>query len=130
MTKQSKEILAPISLGELIDKITILEIKKKHVKDLALENVKKELNALEATLCNLELDIDPVLIQQLKQINQNLWEIEDNIRNEERQKRFGETFVNLARSVYQQNDLRATVKKQINTTYGSSMTEEKSYQNY
>ena len=130
MTKQSKEILAPISLGELIDKITILEIKKKHVKDLALENVKKELNALEATLCNLELDIDPVLIQQLKQINQNLWEIEDNIRNEERQKRFGETFVNLARSVYQQNDLRATVKKQINTTYGSSVTEEKSYQNY
>jgi hypothetical protein len=125
-----QNILAPISLGELIDKITILQIKTQHLHDIALENVKKELEALETTLNNLELNIDPTLIQRLKEVNQDLWRIEDAIRDQERQKCFGQTFVHLARSVYQQNDRRAAIKKEINTTYRSTFVEEKSYQEY
>jgi len=126
----TQDILAPISLGELIDKITILQIKTEHIQGAALENVKKELEALESTLNNLHLDIDPRLIQRLKEVNQDLWQIEDDIRDQERQKNFGETFIGLARSVYQQNDRRAAIKKEINTTYGSAFVEEKSYQQY
>ena len=124
------EILAPISLGELLDKITILQIKRQHLQDTALENVKTELNALETTLSSLQLNIDTTLTQRLKEVNQNLWQIEDDIRDQERQKNFGETFIRLARSVYQQNDQRAAIKKEINTTYGSTFTEEKSYKQY
>ena len=126
----TKDILAPISLGELIDKITILEIKTQHLQGTSLENVKKELNALATTLKALQLDIDPTLVQRLKEVNQGLWEIEDNIRDQERQKNFGETFIRMARSVYQQNDRRAAIKKEINTTYGSEFAEEKYYQEY
>ena len=125
-----QNILAPISLGELIDKITILQIKTQHLRGTALENVKKELEALETTLNDLQLNIDPTLIQRLKEVNQDLWQIEDDIREQERQKSFGETFIHLARSVYQQNDQRAAIKKEINTTYGSVFVEEKSYQQY
>ena len=128
--EQIQDIKAPISLGELIDKITILQIKTQHLHDIALENVKKELEALETTLNNLELNIDPTLIQRLKEVNQDLWRIEDAIRDQERQKCFGQTFVRLARSVYQQNDRRAAIKKEINTTYRSTFVEEKSYQEY
>ena len=128
--KSRQEITAPISLGELIDKITILEIKTQHLQGTSLENVKKELNALETTLKALQLDIDPTLVQRLKEVNQDLWEIEDNIRDQERQKNFGETFIRMARSVYQQNDRRAAIKKEINTTYGSEFVEEKYYQEY
>ena len=128
--KSSPYILAPISLGELIDKITILQIKTKNLQGTALENVQKELNALEISLHNLNLDIDKKLIQQLKDVNQKLWHIEDNIRNQERQNNFGESFIRLARSVYQQNDQRAAIKKKINTIYGSVFVEEKSYQQY
>ena len=71
-----------------------------------------------------------MLIQRLKAVNQDLWMIEDSIRDQERQKNFGETFIRLARSVYQQNDRRAAIKKEINTTYGSALMEEKSYQDY
>jgi hypothetical protein len=124
------QIQAPISLGELIDKITILQIKTEHLQGTALENVKKELEALESTLNNLHLDIDPRLIQRLQEINQDLWQIEDAIRDQERQKSFGENFIHLARSVYQRNDRRAAIKKEINTTYGSAFVEEKSYQDY
>lgn len=123
-------IQAPISLGELIDKITILQIKTQHLQGNALENVKKELDALVTTLNNLQLNINPTLIQRLKEVNQNLWQIEDNIRDQERQKSFTETFIELARSVYQQNDQRAAIKKEINTNYGSAFVEEKSYQQY
>lgn len=126
----TQDILAPISLGELIDKITILQIKTEHIQGAALENVKKELEALESTLNNLHLDIDPRLIQRLKEVNQDLWQIEDDIRDQERQKSFGENFIHLARSVYQRNDQRAAIKKEINTTYGSAFVEEKSYQQY
>jgi hypothetical protein len=125
-----QNIQAPISLGELIDKITILQIKTNHLQGNSLENVKKELDALVITLNSLQLNIDPKLIKRLKDVNQNLWQIEDAIRDQERQKSFGETFIGLARSVYQQNDQRAAIKKEINTTYGSAFVEEKSYQQY
>ena len=122
--------MPPISLGELIDKITILQIKTQHLQGTALEHVKKELGALESTLNNLKLNIDPTLIQRLKEVNQDLWQIEDDIRDQERQNNFGATFIELARSVYQQNDSRAAIKKEINSTYGSAFVEEKSYQQY
>ena len=124
------EILAPISLGELLDKITILQIKTQHLQGTALENVKRELDALEITLNNLQLNIDIKLVQKLKEVNQKLWQIEDDIRDQERQKKFDDAFIQLARSVYQQNDQRAAIKKEINTTYGSTFIEEKSYQKY
>ena len=129
-SKPIQDILAPISLGELIDKITILQIKTKHLQGTALKNVKKELKALQTTLDKLQINIDTTLIQRLKEVNQDLWHIEDNIRDQERQKDFGEAFIELARAVYQQNDRRAAIKKEINTTFGSSFIEEKSYKQY
>jgi len=125
-----QNILAPISLGELIDKISILEIKTQNLQGNALENVKKELEALKSTLNDLQLKIDTTLFQRLKEVNQDLWKIEDDIRDQERQKSFGKRFIRLARSVYQQNDRRAAIKKEINTTYGSIFIEEKSYKQY
>ena len=125
-----QDILAPISLGELIDKITILQIKTQHLQGAALVNVKAELNALETTLNKLQLNLDPTHVQRLKQVNQDLWQIEDEIRDQERRNNFDETFIRLARSVYQKNDQRAAIKKEINTTYGSVFVEEKSYQQY
>lgn len=124
------EILAPISLGELIDKITILQIKAQNMEGKALDNVRNELLALENTLNQLQLDVDFNLIVRLKEVNTKLWNIEDAIRNQERKKSFGDSFIQLARSVYQQNDIRASIKKEINTRYGSPFTEEKSYQEY
>jgi len=124
------EIFAPISLGELIDKITILQIKAQNMEGKALNNVRNELLALENTLNQLQLDVDFNLIVRLKEVNTKLWNIEDAIRNEERKKSFGDSFIQLARSVYQQNDIRASIKKEINTRYGSPFTEEKSYQEY
>ena len=125
-----QNIQVPISLGELIDKITILQIKTQHLQGTALGNVKKELEALEITLKGLNLDIDNTLIQRLKEVNQDLWHIEDDIREQERQKNFGDIFIQLARSVYHQNDQRSAIKKEINTSYGSAFTEEKSYRPY
>ena len=125
-----QDILAPISLGELIDKITILQIKTQHLQGASLENTKVELTALENTLNKLQIDIDTKLIQELKEVNQLLWQIEDDIRDQERQKTFGPSFIKLARSVYQHNDRRSAIKKTINTTYGSAFIEEKSYRPY
>ena len=121
-------IQAPISVAELVDKITILQIKTLHFQGPSLGNVKKELRALEAVLEQMNLRIDPSLIQRLKDVNAELWQIENAIRDHERQKSFGETFIQLARSVYLQNDKRAAIKKKINTAYGSALVEEKSYQ--
>ena len=130
MTESSQEILAPISLGELIDKISILEIKTKHLHNKALENVKKELYSLQETLKSLNLSVDAPLIKRLQEVNEELWQIEDSIRDKERQNDFSDAFIKLARSVYQKNDLRAEIKKEINTRYGSRLIEEKSYRQY
>ena len=133
MTKQVKYLssfLAPVSLGELIDKITILEIKQIHMTGVKLKNVDKELQLLKKTLQNKNLEIDIDLINNLKEVNKNLWEIEDNIRIKERNQDFDKEFVELARSVYKENDKRASLKKEINQKYNSELIEEKSYNNY
>lgn len=123
-------IQAPISLGELIDKITILQIKRRHVAGSALENVTQELHALETVLHNLGVAVDAVLVRRLEQVNAELWAIEDAIRHHEQRQCFDDAFVQLARSVYKTNDARAALKRQINTSYGSPLVEEKTYTPY
>ena len=123
-------ILAPVSLGELIDKITILEIKKIYMSGIKLKNVNKEIKLLKKILQDTNLNIDIDLINNLKQINNNLWEIEDNIRIKESNQEFDKEFIQLARSVYKENDKRASIKKEINQKYNSELVEEKSYNNY
>ena len=123
-------ILAPVSLGELIDKITILEIKQTHMTGIKLKNVTKELKLLKKILQNKNLEIDIDLINSLKEVNNNLWEIEDKIRIKERYQKFNKEFIQLARSVYKENDKRASIKKEINQKYNSELIEEKSYSNF
>ena len=133
MTKKVKDlssILAPVSLGELIDKITILEIKQIHMTGIKLKNVDKELKLLRKILQDENLEIDIDLINNLKEVNNNLWEIEDNIRIKESNQKFDKEFIQLARSVYKENDKRASIKKEINQKYNSELVEEKSYNNY
>ena len=133
MTKKVKDlssILAPVSLGELIDKITILEIKQIHMTGIKLKNVDKELKLLKKILQDKNLEIDIDLINNLKEVNNNLWEIEDNIRIKESNQKFDKEFIQLARSVYKENDKRASIKKEINQKYNSELVEEKSYNNY
>ena len=124
------QFLIPISLGELIDKLTILEIKSGKFADSSLQNVRKELSHLKKILSGLELDIDKTLINELKEINKKLWDIEDAIRVYESKKLFNEKFISLARSVYHFNDQRASLKRKINIKYGSDLIEEKSYSPY
>ena len=128
--KHLSSILAPVSLGELIDKITILEIKKKHMTGIKLINVDKELKLLKNILQDTNLQIDIDLINNLKEVNNNLWEIEDNIRTKESKQKFDKEFIQLARSVYKENDKRASIKKEINQKYNSELVEEKLYNNY
>ena len=128
-------ITSPISLGELVDKITILEIKKERIQDEnKLKNVIVELNALRKVLSkclsNKEYDKLLKLLEELKQINLKLWIIEDEIRDWERKKEFGSEFIKLARSVYFTNDERANIKKNINILFRSTLVEEKSYNDY
>ena len=123
----------PVSWGELFDKITILEIKLENLKvKKALDNVKKEHNQLCIIFDQsfLENIIAEKLIKDLKNINQKLWDIEDRIREKERNKTFDEDFVELARSVYFTNDERSRIKRKINNTFGSELIEEKSYADY
>ena len=127
--KHLSSILAPVSLGELIDKITILEIKQIHMTGIKLKNVNKELKLLRNILQDKNLEIDIDLINSLKEVNNNLWEIEDNIRIKERDQKFNKEFIQLARSVYKENDKRASIKKEINQKYNSELVEEKSYRN-
>jgi len=128
-------IQAPISLGELIDKITILEIKVVHISDeTKLKNVTHELNILNEKVDKLldtagKTKLQP-LKQSLKDINQELWVIEDDIRDCEFAKDFSDKFIQLARSVYVTNDKRAKIKKDINLAFGSELIEEKSYKDY
>jgi hypothetical protein len=127
------EILAPVSFGELIDKIAILQIKSERFGDAAkVANVRKELEALSATWLEhpaAQQQI-PELRASLKAVNERLWEIEDDIRACEKKQDFGEEFIRLARAVYFENDERARIKKQINLALGSAYVEEKSYQDY
>ena len=128
--KYLSTILAPISIGELIDKITILEIKQIYMTGIKLKNINKEMKLLKNILQDKNLEINIDLIKNLKKINKNLWEIEDNIRIKESKQEFDEEFIKLARSVYIENDKRASIKKEINQKYNSDLVEEKSYKNY
>ena len=128
--KYSSTILAPISIGELIDKITILEIKQIYMTGIKLKNINKEMKLLKNILQDKNLEINIDLIKNLKKINKKLWEIEDNIRIKESNQEFDEEFIKLARSVYIENDKRASIKKEINQKYNSDLVEEKSYKNY
>ena len=125
--KYLSSIFAPVSLGELIDKITILEIKQIHMTGIKLKNVDKELKLLKNILQDTNLEIDIDLINNLKEVNKKLWEIEDNIRIKESNQEFDKEFIELARSVYKKNDKRASIKKEINLKYHSELVEEKSY---
>ncbi len=127
------EIQIPISPGELLDKITILQIKAERIDDPdKVANVNTELDLL-TRVWDEAVDMDDTLrnlASQLKSINEALWEIEDDIRDEERNKRFGERFIELARAVYVTNDERANAKKKVNLHLNSTIVEEKSYQEY
>ena len=125
-------INTPISLGELVDKISILMIKKKNISDsIKLQHVNKELEFLQKTLKKYisEDEINDFILK-LVNINSKLWDIEDDIRECERKKLFDQTFIDLARSVYFTNDERAKVKNDINKTFGSELVEVKSYEEY
>ena len=127
------QILIPISPGELLDKITILEIKLSRIESVTKKaNVDKELGLLNNVWSSAISEDAEILSMraELKSINEALWDIEDDIRDEEREKRFTERFIDLARSVYVTNDQRADVKKRINIHLKSDIVEEKSYQNY
>lgn len=126
-------ILAPISAGELVDKITILRVKAERIGDAAKEaNVRKELALLEGIAAGALTASDELdrLTAELTQINAALWDIEDGKRACERNQTFGPEFVELARRVYKDNDKRAAVKRQINALTGSDIVEEKSYKPY
>ena len=128
-----KTPLIPISWGELFDKITILQIKLDNLKDKnALKNVKIEYDELLKIYDNSFLEDQNAkrLLTDLKNINKSLWDIEDNIRDKERNRAFDEEFIDLARRVYITNDERSRIKRNINETFGSEFIEEKSYSNY
>jgi len=125
-----KNISIPISIGELIDKITILEIKNNKIQGTKLNNIKKELSQLKIALENSQIRIDIELLKKLKKVNSELWSIEDKIRLKEKEQDFNDEFIELARSVYIKNDERASIKKQINLKYSSYIIEEKSYSEY
>ena len=133
MTSKSKKILTEISAGELLDKMTILEIKLDKIRDKEnLLEVSKEYESLKETKkSNIKLTKDlENLIIQLKEINLKLWDIEDKTRICEKNKDFGQTFINLSRSVYLNNDKRANIKSKINKMLGSNIKEVKQYVNY
>ena len=133
MSNKSKKILTEISAGELLDKITILEIKLIKINDTeSLLEINKEYNSLKETQnANIKLTKNlENLIKELKEINLKLWAIEDNKRICEKNKDFGKEFVNLSRNVYLNNDKRAKIKSEINKLLGSNIKEVKQYVNY
>ena len=129
----ARRIEVPISVGELVDKVTILEIKSENIGDAAkLANIRRELDALTAVL-KPALAATPALAPlkaELRAINETLWKIEDDIRDCERNRDFGAAFVALARGVYRTNDRRAATKRKIDELTGSELLEEKSYAPY
>ena len=130
---QSTPILVEVAPGELIDKITILQIKTERIDNAdKVKNVRIELEVLETardTVIPSSAELDR-LTAELKSVNEALWEIEDDIRDCERVKDFGPKFIELARSVYRTNDRRAAAKREINELLGSKIIEEKSYADY
>lgn len=125
------QVLVPVSVGELLDKITILQIKNERIEDPAkLENIRKELHALVETCKGHGIAVEHPLVSELKSINEALWVIEDDIRDKERAKTFDAKFIELARAVYVTNDQRFAVKSKINREMGSAYAEEKSYKPY
>lgn len=127
------EISVPVSFGELLDKISILQIKSERISDPAkLVNIRTELSALEKTWMAHPAGVKDIakLRAELKDINEQLWDIEDNVRLKDKANAFDDEFIALARSVYQKNDQRARIKKDINLALGSVYVEEKSYKDY
>ncbi len=126
-------ISVPVSFGELLDKMAILQIKTERMSDPAkIANVRRELESLQATWNHSDeskIDIAETLAE-LKKVNEQLWEIEDEIRDLEREKRFDKQFIELARRVYITNDERARLKRVVNGKLGSALVEEKSYASY
>lgn len=125
-------LLVPISVGELIDKLSILQIKLQLIEDPdKWKNVKREWDELSnlSEYKNIAYEVAP-FFTNLYIVNMQLWKIEDDIRECERTENFGERFIQLARSVYKTNDKRAAIKKQINLKYKSEIVEEKSYKDY
>jgi hypothetical protein len=122
-----------IPVGDFLDKLSILEIKSERIQDAGkLANIRRELEVLRATwqaspYANSDITTE---YADLKTVNENLWGIEDHIRDQERARDFGERFIGLARAVYQTNDRRAEIKRTINVKLGSALEEEKSYSDY
>lgn len=121
-----------VSHGEIVDKLTILQIKKENITNTEkLVNINKEYEYLFTIIENdLGISTESPDYLKLLSINKELWVIEDDIRDKERQKEFDEEFIKLARAVYHTNDVRAKIKKEINLKYGSGFVEEKSYNEY
>ncbi|EQC50116.1 PF14063 domain protein [Bacteriovorax sp. BSW11_IV] len=125
------EVSCPVSLGELVDKISILRIKKVNIADkIKLEAVFREEKLLSEILISLSLSEIDNYLEKLVEINSRLWKIEDDIREKERSKQFDEQFIELARLVYITNDQRFAVKNDINQKFGSAVKEVKSYEEY
>ncbi|HEV2703164.1 MAG TPA: DUF6165 family protein [Steroidobacteraceae bacterium] len=127
------DLHVPVSAGELLDKITILRIKSRRIRDAdKLANVRVELALLERTWATLGSATAAVAADELalQAVNEQLWDIEDRIRDKEAASSFDQAFIDLARAVYHRNDERAAIKKRINLALGSRLVEEKSYQPY
>ena len=127
------QLQVPVSVGEVLDKITILQIKLAHISDAAKRaNIQNELDALLPLVAGDAFTTDQMqaLMAELKSVNEALWDIEDDIREKEAAKSFDAEFIRLARAVYITNDKRADIKKQINLATGSALVEEKSYESY
>ena len=127
------QLQVPVSVGEVLDKITILQIKLAHISNAAKRaNIQNELDALLPLVADDAFTTDQMqaLIAELKSVNEALWDIEDDIREKEAAKSYDAEFIRLARAVYITNDKRAEIKKQINLATGSALVEEKSYESY
>ena len=127
------QLQVPVSVGEVLDKITILQIKLSHISDATKRaNIQNELDALLPLVAGDAFATDQMqaLMAELKSVNEALWDIEDDIREKEAAKSFDAEFIRLARAVYITNDKRAEIKKQINLATGSVLVEEKSYESY
>lgn len=120
-----------VSIGEIVDKVSILEIKLEKIRDPAkLANIKKEFDLLLESMLSLGITLESNVYRELKEINLRLWNIEDLIRKLDAESNFGDEFIRCARSVYNENDARAAVKRSINLLRGSEIIEEKEYTDY